>query len=524
MQKNWTVNKIKVLKELKNKYKDEQALSRYIGCMIRIVNGMAQMYYSQFHYYEKTILWEAMEIFTRQFIQEIEKAGKESDAHEKRKLVDDIEDAVKQMTEVYQNTINSTANSDRQMLSGISVDTSIYELSPKLCAFYSRILSDLMSIFKEEEEGEYAFVLHPTLKNNTETKILFDRREEAGRVVIIYISESIIEEINVVPVFILHELFHVVTKERLRRQRLGYYVEMMMSATNSLLLSKVQISSDIEKDTKYKEIITKKFFSTMEDEGNKWKKIKSEKHFYGNNVIVWAENYFSNRLQDIYENIEGWIAKEYDLWEFEYNSYEEFRSEYSKRNKAVNQIQKNIFNIVTNYQITRLAEQFMFICREIYADLACIILLDLKPEFYENAFERSRQFAFDNTNFRDSVQEIRNYVVRSVVVNYLSDSVAAKWKEYYRNINIYIYNRRAYENNRLTNDQSDGIILLTHVIESALIDYADECANAFYTKLKNKSYVTVFRENLHSILYDDNEAILVQIMIGDFDKLFSKKY
>ena len=153
-----------------------------------------------------------MELFANHFMEQTELAVSQTNVYEKRCLIDEIENAVDRMTNVYRNVIDSTSDSDRQMLSGVSVDTSIYELSPKLCAFYSKILDDLVHMF--HEENNYAFILHPTLKNNTETQILFEQRTLSGKVVIIYISESIIEEVDVVSVFLLHEAFHVLTKER----------------------------------------------------------------------------------------------------------------------------------------------------------------------------------------------------------------------------------------------------------------------------------------------------------------------
>lgn len=514
---NWTTVRINELKKLYSECIDEEiALSRYTGCMIRLVNGMAQMYYSQFHHYEFTILWRAMDIFTSHFIEQISLAKKELEVYKKRELVDDIENAVDRMTGVYQNVINSMANSDRQMLSGISVDSSIYELSPKLCAFYSEILNDLVTMFGEE--NDYAFILHPTLKNNTETQIMFDKREKSGKVVIIYISESIIEETDIVSVFLLHEAFHVLTKERLRKVRLGYYIQMLLSAIKQMLFHKVQFSDNEDLDEEMKESLMRKCFCTINTESNSWKK-RCERDFYGDNVINWSVDYFYNRLDIISEKISGWI-EESNIWKYdEIEDYEIFKKMKRNESDIINMIHKNIKDIIMERKVIHLAEEFMFICRETYADIACVLLLELEPDAYENAFAKSKQFKYDKTNFCDTIMEFRDYIVTRTATNYLPDPVVRQWKNRkvcHENI------LQIYKDNGLTSDRNNVMIAITSTIEDAFCDYINQCARAFLHKINNTAKVEFFRKKMEKVRSMDKGLLLTQIMSGDFENMFSE--
>ena len=206
--------------EIYEKCKKEQpVLEAFSVYLLRILNGLSQMSGSQFYDYEVQILADAMRLFFVYYIEQVKKAlSTEIKVKEKKDTIEDIEYAISKISNVYKNVIDSTANSDRQMLTSQAVETNIYDLSPKLIKTYSTILATLVRLFHKQDK--YAFLLHPSLKSNIEAETLFNMREEEGKVVLIYIPENEIEKIRQTPIYLLHEVYHVLTKaERCRVDR-----------------------------------------------------------------------------------------------------------------------------------------------------------------------------------------------------------------------------------------------------------------------------------------------------------------
>lgn len=523
MDNQWVSEKLRRLKRLHTECgMQEVALSRYISCMIRMLNGLAQMEYSEFYFYEKQILWDAFKIFTEHFIEQIEVAKCELNVKEKRKLIDDIENAVDSMTGVYKNVIDSTANSDRQMLSSISIDTSIYQLSPKLCAFYSLILNKLVKMF-EEDSGKYAFLLHPTLKNNTETKVMFERRATSGKVVIIYISESIIEMFDVVSVFIMHEAFHVLTKrERMRKKRTESFIKLMIAGMKQVLFENVVFDEQEGKNTRIADELLRRFFSDWRKEVAIWENEKEDsREFYSSSVKQWGNGYFEKSLKNINGSLELWV-NEIISREFSGESYSEFKINCEKEDSIINQVRKNLADAMYENKAKSLAERFLFICREVYADIACILTLQLKPVDYQKAFEESKQFRSDE-KYNDSTRTIRNYIVALSVSNHMPAEENKMWKDYATRL-YDILSKNCEERNGIgkssTFSKTYVMLDITPQMRQALSEYAQGCAQMFSDRVEAVEDIESFRKYMWDVRDCSKKDLLMKnIMVGDFDRI-----
>lgn len=536
MENLWIPEKLECLKQLRDQCeKKEIALIRYIGCMIRMLNGLVQMEYSQFHFYEKQILWNASEIFTQQFIEQVKAARGEMNVAKKRLLIDDIENAVDRMTGVYKNVIDSTANSDRQILSSISIDTSIYELSPKICAFYSVILNRLVQMF-EGNNVKYAFVLHPTLKNNTETQIMFERRQKSGKVVIIYISESIIEKFDVVSVFILHEAFHVLTKaERMRKERVMSFVTLMLSGMRQELFKNVIFDEDTSRNKKIEDELLGKFFFDIKKEVDKWnEKGKNDRKFYGKYIRQWGNGYFGKSLRNINGSLEKWV-RETTLGNISGKNYGEFCKACEREELVINQIQNNLSNAMSVNTALSLTDGFLFIFREIYADIACILTLQLEPGEYEKAFMESKQFYSDERTYYDSIRTVRNYIVARTVAVHMSAEKNALWNRYVTELSNCLNTEKmqkeftgkddkdidAFFEKDLAFPKTCVILDITPQMRNALFEYANKCADAFSTRLESVETIQSFRNFMFDVRRrEQRDWIMKKIMIGDFEEIF----
>ena len=81
----------------------EAAISNCAMSMAKILNGLSEMRYTQFHRYEKQIFWNAMKLFSEQCIKQIGYALDCEDVTEKKIVISDIEESISDMSEVFKN-------------------------------------------------------------------------------------------------------------------------------------------------------------------------------------------------------------------------------------------------------------------------------------------------------------------------------------------------------------------------------------------------------------------------------------
>ena len=238
-------------------------------------------------------------MFSRYFIDQVEMALREKNAERKKKIILDIEDAVTRVVTVYKNLVDNTANADKQIFTSFGFDTNVYELSPKLTAFYSDILEKVTEMFDPSGQN-YAFLLYPNLKHNTEAYHLFRERVGGGRITSIYIPECKMELVDIIPIFLLHEAFHVLTdSERNRRQRAG----------KSLILMTVTLIQRLHQDLELEDECWNKlidvWFKEVVDAMDSYRNKSSDSmDFYGKNILESQNSLFKQIIYNLDRNAE----------------------------------------------------------------------------------------------------------------------------------------------------------------------------------------------------------------------------
>lgn len=431
---------VEQMDEIKGVYKrcsnnKETALESYSIYMLRMLNGLAQMELSEFYYYEKKVLWNAMKIFCDHYVEQVKLVlnSPAMPSVDKKKNIEDIEDAVSQLSNVYKNVVDSTANSDRQMFSSLAVDTNIYDLSPKLFAFYSRILEKLVAIYGQQEV--YAFLLHPTIKNNIETISLFDMRNETGKVVLIYIPENRIEEVEKIPVYLLHEAYHVLTKEsRHRKERTWCLYVNVLLGIEQRLFQNIIFFEDAKENRAIKKRLMNLWFGNNEhiDSMKLWD--KDDRRFYSASLKKRLRQIWERRLQNIMGNLAKDLISVLSDNKYSFNVAES--GKYNMLIKAEEGIRNNLLKIIHENTVSLLLARHMSIYRETYADLACILTLQLDPKQYEAAFRDTVPFIVSDDEYTDIERELRTLVVGSVVKECSHMPNLDEWVDYVKNKKI----------------------------------------------------------------------------------------
>lgn len=520
----WIEEKLSLYKSIYVKYAEsEVAISHCALSMAKILNGLSEMSYTQFHKYEKKMLWSAIELFSEQCIEQIRFALVSKNVIEKKEVISDIEKSISRIMEVCRNIFDGTANAERQMFQSLSVDANLYDLSPKLCAFYASILEQVIVLFAEAGQ-RYAFVIHPTLRSTIEARILLESRKESGRVVVVYISESVIEEFKLVPICLIHEAFHVITKkERHRQLRAKYFVLHMMLYIEQYLFQGVVLSSDDKQNCRIKQEMMEDSFKDIlklgdlineEPEDSKW--------FYSRNLKRDICKKIKDDLISLTGNLEEMVIRR--LCEKQGKEpYSSFRQNFSKAKEIINQMQQNLNDIISNNKVLILANHLMHIYRETYADIACILTLNLTPEQYGDAFVRSIQFDYDKENYLDIDKVVREYLVAQAVASVVSSKQKMKWEEYLENTRENL--PKNMEKQKGCYGQSNdnyGKIVKMEVTEQSLSlfgTYLLKCAKSLSERLCEMQDVEVFRGFIKRVIMGDSSKLLLDILSQDAESI-----
>lgn len=406
--------------------KKEPILEAFSLYLFRILNGLAQMEGSDTYVYESQILGEAMRLFCIYYVEQVrEVLGQQSHNGERDRIIEDLEDAISKISNVYKNVIDSTSNSDRQMFTNHAVETSIYDISPKLFATYSMVLETLVALF--DQQNIYAFLLHPSLKSNVETVNLFDSRKRTGKVVLIYIPENKIEEVSQIPFFLLHETFHVLTREeRCRKERACKMEVHMFNGISQRLFQNV--SFDFiggNADTKIKNELMQRWFKTKEWINEQRRREDDSRELYSRNVTARICKNWTDALQSIFVNLGQDLCQVLAAVDYQQNK----GNPYKALMQTEEEIHRNLVEILANNKVEQYAVAYMQIYREAYADIASILTAGISPDVYEKAFQESQTEPESSMLEKDVLRDIRIYIVAQTVAGCEGIAYAKEWKD-----------------------------------------------------------------------------------------------
>lgn len=414
----------------------EEALCACVFYVTRLLNEVLQMSVGDMEY-EQRIFCGAMTIFVKQFIEQV-KTTKELQGDrntyeyvtEKRDLVEDIENAVEKVLTTYRNVVDSVANMDRHMLVGLTAGVNAYDLSPKICAAYSYILNRLTELMGGE--GTYAFLLNPTTKSIVRSEALLECRQEHGKVVIINIPERMVEKSDLLPVILIHEAYHVLTlgESRLRGDRAKSYIQNMYYEIENCLFRGTTLFQEVDAEKKSRNLFWKAADSEdksgyirerlMEEwfsEGKKELEIyldeeEDSRQFYGKNMAEKVRSCMEKDLRKLPARLEEDVMGcFFEVLSSEEDKLECYEEQYNKAVREIDAMTKNLHAVLIDRKLDAAEELFLFMYREVYSDLACVMLLNLSAKQYNMAFDWSGSSRMPEIGYVDHDRLLRQYLV-----------------------------------------------------------------------------------------------------------------
>lgn len=448
-----------------------------------------------------------MGIFTEEFMEQVNLALVCNNVSEKKKYIDDIENSLFEVIGVYKNILDSTANSDRQMFMSKAVDTKMYELSPKICAFYSEIMEEIVSMFGGKNEKLYAFFLQPTMRSRIHAKHMFSMRNKSGKVVIVYVPENAVEEFDVLPIHLLHEAFHIITKgERLRKIRAENYLKNMVLSIRELLFENVVFGEE-ETDYDVKEKLMEYWFAGVRTLNEKIQ-LKEEdsrelySHALAETVVAELQKLLYQMLDKINEGVDACFCM---------NDSVTFSEYMQMRKMAVGragQITNNAINILSGKYLAHISDLYLRLYREAYADLACLLTLEADPEIYKDTFQRAVQFRVIDKD-SDFEKDLRCMFVADAMAENMADACSGKWEEYTKELKE---NISCQPNNAGQFGESRVTIALSSPMEELFRQYFRGCAAEVKKKLLTISELPQFRKKMSRLMQSDQKDILPLVL------------
>ncbi len=427
---NWIKDRMQELKALYDICAtSEEALSSYIVCMVKLLNGLIQIRSSDLHIYERMILFKPIETFTKYFIEQTKKAMSEKRTIQKIEIVQDIENAICRVSDIYENVVNGTANTDKQMFMSLPVNSSIYELSPRLYAHYSDLICEMSFLF--DEKNQYAVFLNPTLQRVLKEEVLFETREERGKVVVVDIPVGMLDDYDYLPLWLIHELFHVLTsEERCRKKRAIMLVASVTSQIQYLLFEHVSFSTNLKVEMLFQNVLIQRWLSrTLEDFKGLEGLQEDSKEFYSLNISIRV----GKCLQSDLYRVENRILKDLHIVaelvkqsakDGTLSGIFEYQYKYEDLVENAELIRKNLRTILSGNRIPYLIKKMMFLFKETYADVATQLVVPDFRESYPSAFAHAVQFHVEEEELnKDRYMFLRRKIVNKVLDTKKSDVI-----------------------------------------------------------------------------------------------------
>lgn len=414
------------LRTLEIKCDNEAALRSQIEYVINLYFEIRHMNAGVFHGYEKKIFEAALPIFMEHMISQIEVILEIQDLKnpgrvmDKRALIEDIQSAVGKMVEIYQSIAGSINNVEQPVFPVMHPNMYVFDASLKMLAQYSDLLNRASGLF---EQNTYAFLLYPFVSDIIKTEVLFKKREEKGKVVVVTFPEKLVNSPKVIPV-LFHEAFHVIERNmRERRLRAACYIECVVYALQFFLFREIRFSEDDNVDGRIKDNLMEKWFGDLaEGITREYNELPEDsRELYAQKIAEKIEGVFTRGLIDINDHMVNDMISQTALERQKGGNKRESLREYQDNARGLETklalFKHNYFEILTNRLLKVFGSRYIYMFREGFADVASCLFLALTPQDYEDAFQLSVKSGFSADGFIDRERVTRQHIVYSAVAS-----------------------------------------------------------------------------------------------------------
>lgn len=515
----WVVDTIKEYGEYKDFFydKEEKSLFHLTASMMKILNNFQEISLSKLHQHESEMLENALRIFAKQCLGQIDKASKEKEIEKKAELIEDIEDSVVKIFDVMRNVIEGTGGIDWQYIQKPSFSTSLYQVSPKYWSFYMKLIQEISSVFNTQEI-EYAFVLQPTLKNCIETELLLEKKDTSGKVVVLYVPVYRAENVKYVSICLIHEIFHVLTKkERRRKERAAAFSSVAYLALKEIIFEGVVFDEqDMQRDYQLKELLFSRWMNEAILHIEELSKLpEDDKNFYSKILMREIGELFWEQLHKSKDSLSRDIFSMKGLDGYEVlNDYEAFEKKCKEAEETAKKIEFNISSVVCQKKWIHTLKMIMEMFQECYSDILTLALIGIKGSLYENAFLESAFFAYSKEEYNNANKQLRMMLVSGTLHNIGLDS--DDWKTFSdkqkKLLNLESSDNVANIIGQSTIKKGNVNLGFTQEMEEIYLQYLVKCAHSFIDNYGEHPTVKRIQKCFEVLLAESDMNVLIDML------------
>jgi len=482
-----------------------------------------------FHSYEKMIFENAMQAFLRHFMEQIMvvlemdlSLGRQGSSfvEEKHALIEDIQNAVGKMVEIFQSLIGSIRNVDQPIFPTMSGNMYVFSASPKMITAYSQMLNKMAELLGCSKQ--YAFLLYPAMTDIIYTDVLFKKRNKEGKVIVVTFPERLVENPGVIPI-LFHEAFHVAERRiRGRKQRAYCYLENVIGQIEEWIFCGVTSLSDRlteEQEKSVRNNLMDRWFGKVTDDFLNWVGETEEKsrELYAQRLIARVNRIFLQELRSlefrIYDDLEEELMGVFEKEEKRDPDFENYQKivEVLHENAAI--IRSNILQIIMYDLLSGIGEEHMYIYREGYADIASCLFIGISASDYSDAFRLSCQFEVPDREYMDREKTIRQYVVSKALAAVTGET---GWQEKEKECREKIGNWENFPDG--AEDETKGIsgtILVNSVLLDSYDRYFTGIAEELSEHFEKINELKEFRDSIRDIMSMSDETMM-KVFLGAY--------
>lgn len=543
---------IREMQEIATACDKEDTLKSFCFYNIQMLKTALQIEKTDFFYYTNMILNPALKLYIYFFKDEMNEYLHSSTSNYRRmEIMADLEMAVVEMSNYYKNIIESSNSADKHFLQTIPLSTNMYELYIKLCAFYTQGISYLIKIMSldseiespKENHKDYVIGIYPTICRSTESILLFQHREKMGKIILMHVPERQLFNTEILPTYLVHEVFRILSNNfRKRKFRANQFHHILMDFITMEIFRKPQIEDKPALTEKVKceeereaalqeknrqEIIVDYWFSDFQKIMEaKFTGEEGERKYYSAKV----SSDYAIQLTDTLKKII--LAANQESLKHKLmvpaNSLEEYQKSFCDISQYLAYITNNIYNIITEQKIQKYISFIFQMFHETYADLLMILVLNLTPERYLEAYQEmtgTNQNQLTLQNNLDAywrINLIKNTMKTLLSLGKLNGDLKDSWEnatdvmekkgiyDFFENIsskNEFSTNERP-NNEEVITCNNELSIKISKTSDKMFSCYLEECGSMFLD-YKNK----------HSDVFNNFNTKFIQISLSSIEEM-----
>lgn len=393
--------------------KGDEGLYSYYKALLQTVNTLSQ--YERFDM-AKDIFYLIYPAFYM-YDEKLTKALDELDKTEEYTL-ENIKESICDFVNAVNSIIYHVVHTDQVFLMIPGYTGTSFSIPIKLCLFYSSIIDSVTEILNDEGY-KYTCLLAPEMETRPETTLISMKHFENDRLIHFALSQRTLYMPRHFMILLTHEIAHYVGNTiRMRKLRAEKIVKTIAYYLAEGIMPDAMESRYMDADERFiynefKKSIQKRI--RRETQQILVDKIKANNETYNEHsteivralaegcvLLLSEDNLIYKSIYDISDTLQQNIIGREDIWKFE-----------KKIVKLQNELNENRKKMLISDSIRQNIEQLVQLYKEMFSDVAAIVLLDCKDiQVFQEVFYVSE----GNRNIFNTQSEVRMNIIKEILV------------------------------------------------------------------------------------------------------------